>query len=105
MNISGKAKVFLNEKDGHHWYQTSISKKLEDGTYDHYKILVSYKQGQEPGTTADIIIKDGFLTTYKNKNGQNSLVIKVLDYELDNTKEPLNYADGSSRTDMQELPF
>jgi len=104
MNITGKAKVFLNEKDGNHWYSTSVSKKLENGAYDHFTLLVSYKQGQEPGQTADINIKDAFLTMYKNKQGENKLVVKILDYELNNTKEPLNYADGSSRIDT-ELPF
>lgn len=78
MQVSGKTRIFKNEFGGNTFYKTSISRKLEDGTYENMTVNVQFRKGEE--TEGEIEIKDGFLTFYKDKNSMPKLKVVILDY-------------------------
>ena len=92
MKVVGKTKIFKNEYNGNIYYNTSISNKKEDGTYENMSIAVQFKKGQE--TEGDIEITNSFLTFYKDKNGMPKLKLVILEY-----------AGEDYTTVEEELPF
>ena len=99
VRASGRTKVFRNSRTGRDGstfftYNASLSKKNQDGTYDHANLEVRFRRGMEPtafvytgnGESIDIDIKDGFLTfrKYQTQDGQSrsALYIMVMDYEV-----------------------
>ena len=81
MQVSGKTRIFKNEYNGNTFYNTSISRKLEDGTYKNMSVSVQFRKGEE--TEGEIEIKDGFLTFYEDKNGMSKVKVVVLEYAQD----------------------
>ena len=98
VRATGKTKVFRNSRQGRDGstfftYNASLSKKNQDGSYDHANLEVRFRRGMEPtafvytgnGESIDIDIKDGFLTfrKYQTQDGQSrsALYIMVMDYE------------------------
>jgi hypothetical protein len=66
MQVIGKTRIFKDEYGGNTFYNTSVSRKLEDGTYKNMRVSVQFKKGQE--TAGDIEITNGFLSNYEDKN-------------------------------------
>lgn len=78
MNVTGKTKIFKNDRG----YSTSIGTKKEDGTYDNMYLGVTFKKGLgevENGT--EINITDGFLTFWKDKNGLAHPKVVIMGYQ------------------------
>lgn len=79
MDIRGKTRIFKNEKDGKVYYSTSLSNKLENGTYDNETLLVQFIKGTEP-TDGIVTIKDGFITFYRKTDGSAKFKFMVKTY-------------------------
>ena len=77
IDITGKAKVFRNERTGRNGqqyinYATSLARKNQDGEWEHASIEVRFRNGDAPiypqgVQSLDIDIRDGFLTFRKYK--------------------------------------
>lgn len=114
MRINGETMIFKNE----YGYSTTISNKKQDGTYENMTIPVQFKkddvEAQNIPTKTKINIKNGFLTFYVGKVG-NEEVKKVkaviLDYEIIEKKEEDSYQDpfidafNTTESDPDDLPF
>lgn len=74
---------------------STLAKNGDDKMY----ISVQFKKGTEPTTdTTDIIIKDGFFSTFKNKNGFTFPKLVILSYsKIENNEK--------SDLDENSLPF
>jgi hypothetical protein len=79
MNISGKTRIFKNEKG----LYTTISNKKDDGTYENMYISVNFKKGIELENNTEINITKAFLSFYKTKDGLPKLKIVVMEYTTD----------------------
>ena len=96
MRISGETMIFKNEKG---MYNTTISNKKEDGTYENMRISVNFRKGIEIEDKTKINIKDGFLSFWKNKDGLPQIKLVIMDFEEVNT-------DGFQiSNDESDLPF
>lgn len=135
VRATGKTKVFRNSRQGRDGstfftYNASLSKKNQDGSYDHANLEVRFRRGMEPtafvytgnGESIDIDIKDGFLTfrKYQTQDGQSrsALYIMVMDYEVlgqqagyeTQYRQPQQRNDpgvpaGFESIDDQDIPF
>ena len=96
MRITGETMIFKNEKG---MYNTTISNKKEDGTYENMRISVNFRKGVEIEDKTKINIKDGFLSFWKNKDGLPQVKLVIMDFEEVNT-------DGFQiSNDESDLPF
>ena len=96
MRITGETMIFKNEKG---MYNTTISNKKEDGTYENMRISVNFRKGIEIEDKTKINIKDGFLSFWKNKDGLPQVKLVIMDFEEVNT-------DGFQiSNDESDLPF
>jgi hypothetical protein len=62
-----KVKVFKNDYGK---YKIGISNKAMDGTYDNAYFSVQFRKDVELDNQTDIIIKDSWLTFYRNKENE-----------------------------------
>lgn len=103
MKVTGLTTLFVEEKSGSKFFSTTISRKVEDGTYNNCSLDVRFSKEKFPKESLDkldpkfaykINILDGFLSvrTYKNKEGKEVRVIylQVEDGELKDKKEISN---------------
>lgn len=91
--LKGKCRVFCNEftykKDGKKksskMYSSSISRKNEDDEYENFYFNLAFKKDEEPdvedGENVIIMINDGFLSNFTNKDGSVKLKLVVTDWE------------------------
>jgi hypothetical protein len=98
--ITGKAYIYTKEIEKANGdkaviYSTALSKKQMDGTYDRGYIGVQFKKGVEVPNKAEIDIKNGWLSFYKNKDNQTIPIIFISEYELVQQEE----------VDESNLPF
>lgn len=99
MNISGKTRIFKNDKG---YYNTSISNKKQDGTYENMYITVQLPKNTELENRTEIEITKGFLTFYKNQNGLAIPKIVIQEFEQEgNTNNTTNEFIGNNG----DLPF
>jgi len=96
MRITGETIIFKNEKG---MYNTTISNKREDGTYENMRISVNFKKGIEVENKTKINIKDGFLSFWKNKDGLPQVKLVIMDFEEVNTE------GFQVSNDESDLPF
>jgi len=82
MNINGKTRIFKNEKDGNVYYTTTLSNKLENGTYDNATVKVQFMKDIEPAE-GNINILDGFITFYRKKDNTLKLKYVIKKYKED----------------------
>ena len=100
MNISGKTKVFKNERNGKDVFSTSISNKKEDGTYDNMYVNVQFPKESQPADSCDVDIKKGFLSFYRDKDNNTHLKFVVLEYSV------LEQTEAEFQVSTEdELPF
>lgn len=85
MNISGKIRVFKNNVNGVDLYSTSIVNKNKDGEYERMFISVQLPKGTDLQNGTEIIIIQGFLTFYNDRNNMQKLkaVIQCFKEEKD----------------------
>lgn len=69
MNIQGKAVVFKTEYNGKTFYETSISNKKEDGSYDNWYVSCQLPKGTDIESKTKIEVTKGFISFYRNKQG------------------------------------
>ena len=66
-------------------YSSSISRKNEDDEYENFYFNLAFKKDEEPdvedGENVIIMINDGFLSNYTNKDGNVKLKLVVTDWE------------------------
>ena len=96
MKVTGETIIFKNDKG----YSTSISNKKEDGTYDNMFISVNFQKGIEVANKTKINILDGFMSFYKNKNGQAVPKLVVMSFETENQEN-----NSFEINDPSDLPF
>lgn len=97
MKISGETMIFKNDKG---YYETSISNKKEDGTYENMYVSVNFKKGIEVENKTKINILDGFLSFYKNKEGLPKIKLVILDF-ISVGQE----IESDTLLDSSDLPF
>lgn len=98
-NISGRMRIFKNEKDGKVSYTTTLGVKKEDGSYDNAYVTVGF--GRDIDTTKigdEVNIKKGFLTFWRSST--NNIYFKVVIMELEDGD-----TDFITVNDDGELPF
>lgn len=99
LKVTGSIMVFKNEKGN---YNTTVSNKLPDGTYQNAPIMLQFRKGVELENKTRIDIKDSFLTFFKTQEGNNVYKLVVLDFEQEgDAKEP----ETSYATSPDDLPF
>lgn len=97
MKISGETMIFKNDKG---YYETSISNKKEDGTYENMYVSVNFKKGIEIENKTKINILDGFISFYKNKEGLPKIKLVILDFI--NVGQEI---ESDIMIDRSDLPF
>lgn len=98
-NISGKMRVFKNERDGKVSYSTTLGVKKEDGSYDNAYITLGF--GRDVDTTKigdEIVIKRGFMTFYRGN--EDRIYFKIVVMEIDGED-----ADFIAVNEDGSLPF
>ena len=108
MNITGKVRVFRDDKMCFPRYSIGVSKKNQDGTYTNGYFEAKFRKGIELANGTDIEIKDGFLTlrTYE-KDGRTRKVyfIMVMDYTtLESKSEPHRGTSDTQVTGFEAIP-
>lgn len=101
MNISGQTIIFKNE----YGYSTSISKKNENGTYEHMSVAIQLPKGTELENKTKINITNGFLTFYKTKGGLPKPKIVVMQFESEYKEQAEDITDDIMSFDGSDLPF
>jgi len=94
-NITGETMIFRDDKGKFPRYQTSIGKKLPDGTYDNAYIELKFKKGVELENKTKINITNGFLTFYQYTPKDSKYKVTVwqlfvLDFDTDSQERPQN---------------
>ena len=84
LQIAGTTRIFSKEVNGRTLYSTSISSKKQDGTYDRMYISVQLPRDMAVQNNTDIMILEGFISFYKNKNGLALPKLVVMKYQVDN---------------------
>ena len=110
MNINGKCRVFRKDFDTRIAYTTGISNKKDDGTYDSMYVSLQLPKGTDILNNTEIDIKQGFISNYKDKDGNYRIKLVVMSFEvLSNTQDTIidDGYDASfiSVEDMDDLPF
>ena len=93
MKISGETMIFKNDKG---YYETSISNKKEDGTYENMYVSVNFKKGLEVENKTKINILDGFISFFKTKEGLPKIKLVILSFEK---------VESDMLLDNSDLPF
>ena len=104
INVTGKnVTIFRHDKGMNSTYSTGISFKKMDGSYENAYVLVQFKKGVELESQTKIDITNGFLSFFKNQEGNPVFKIVVLEFtQHGDAKEPepeVGYADNN------DLPF
>ena len=112
-NFKGKIRLFKNEfEDGKKTFSTSISNKLEDGSYENMYLPVGFKKSLDVSSLGDEIVGEGFITfyktTYKDENGEEKevkrpklMVMEIIDAGA--VKE--DFISIGDTDDLDDLPF
>lgn len=84
MNISNQYAITIFRKDyeGRTFYQTGLSKKKQDGSYENGYIPVQFKKGVELDNQTKIYIKNAWLTFYKTKDNKTVHYIFINEFNL-----------------------
>jgi hypothetical protein len=104
MNISGKTRIFKNEKG----LYTTISNKKDDGTYENMYISVNFKKGIELENNTEINITKAFLSFYKTKDGLPKMKFVVMEFEIEDNyiaEEREAIQNENSYNFSDDLPF
>lgn len=87
LQIAGTTRIFTKEVNGKTLYSTSISSKKQDGTYDRMYISVQLPRDRAVQNNTDIMILEGFMSFYKNKDGLALPKLVVMKYQVDNKEK------------------
>lgn len=88
INIYGEQKIFVNKENDIKLYSTQITNKTLDGEYINLYAMVKFPKITEELQDKDtIIIKKGFLSNYKTKDGQIKISFIVQEFEKINNKK------------------
>ena len=100
--------IFRKEKDGKVFYSIGLSLKDANGNYQNGYMKVSFKKDVNVADRTKIIIKNGFVSFYKTKNGDTVNYLFITDYEIPeelkatNTTETKNVIEESNEPDPYE---
>jgi len=94
--------VFRKDFDGRATYSTTISKKLQDGTWENAYIGVQFKKDVVLQDKTKMNITNGWLTHYMNKDKKPVYYIFAMDFEL--TEAP-QVVEGFAEIDDSECQF
>lgn len=75
-------RIWTSAKDDKIIYKTSISRKLQDGKYENWYIIVQLPKDRVVSNGQDIFVKNGFWTYWKNSNGFASPKIVITDFDI-----------------------
>lgn len=94
MNITNDREVmiFRREYNDKTFYSVGISKKLQDGTYENGSIGCQFKKGVEIQDKSKIMIKQAWLSFYKDKDKKCVPYIFINEYKIT--------AETNERTDL-----
>lgn len=87
LQIAGTTRIFAKEVNGKTLYSTSISSKKKDGSYDRMYITVQLPKDITVQNNTDIMILEGFMSFYKNKDGLALPKLVVMKYEIENKEQ------------------
>ncbi|MCQ2087666.1 MAG: hypothetical protein MJZ37_06330 [Bacilli bacterium] len=113
MNITGKAKVWVSERQGSTGtfksYSVGVSKKKEDGSYVNGYMPARFKKGVELENGTNIDIKNGFVTleVYNNKESKEVKTPSLMIIEFETEGTPVNVEPNwdSFNVGGDDLPF
>ena len=74
-------KIWRNGYNGKMYYTTSIANKKEDGKYDNYYIDVQIPKDAVVDNGENVLVKRGFISFYRDKNGLAKLKVVILELE------------------------
>lgn len=104
-------RVWRDDRYGFPKYSVSISKKLEDGQYDHAYIDVCFHKGVELENKTDIQIIEAFPTFNVGKDGKKYISWFIKDYERMDGAPKVNNTKGFEGVNFpvdleeDEVPF
>lgn len=109
INLTGELTIYAKVKEkrsGGTWtsYSTKISSKDNDGTWQSAFITVGFKKGVEVANKAKINVKNAFLSV-ESYNGNNSLKLVVLDFDVVSGGEGNSGAAAINMPIEEESPF
>lgn len=97
-NISGKMRIFKNERDGRVSYSTTLGVKKEDGSYDNAYITVGFGKNIDTSKIGnEIEIKKAFMSFYRGKDDKVFFKIVVMELVDENSFIAVE--------EMGDLPF
>ena len=101
MNITNNREVmiFRNDYQDRAIYNVGLSKKLQDGNYENGTILCQFKKDVSLPNQTKIMIKNAWLTFYKNKD--NHTVPYMFINEFTTTAETNERTDLGKAIDKQ----
>lgn len=110
MNINGKCRVFRKDFDTRIAYTTGISNKKDDGTYDSMYVNLQLPKGTDILNNTEIDVKHGFLSNYKDKDGNYRIKLVVMSFDVLSQVKDDPIDDGVDASfisveDMDDLPF
>ena len=102
--FSGDTMIFRKDFDDRAVYSTTMSKKLQDGTYENAYIDVKFKKGVDIANKTKININNAWLTFYLNKDKKPVWQLFISDFgEIVGIPEGFAVCEDSD-TDS-EIPF
>lgn len=83
MEIRGKCVVKVVERKGKRWYSTNISHRNMQGDWENTSVYMQFAggQGEELKNKAEIEVTKGFISMYKDGNGEGKLKFIIQEYK------------------------
>lgn len=79
--------IFRKDNEFGTFYQIGLSKKDRNGNYINGYMNVKFKKGVSVPNMTKIVIKNGFIDFYLNKENKTIPYVMVLDFEVETEKK------------------
>lgn len=93
--------IYRNEFENRIAYSTRINRKMKNGSYDSAFIPVQFKQNEDIKDRTKLVIKEGWITFFKTKEGKTIFYIFINKYNIVEDKEKEDY--GNIKTETSAL--
>lgn len=90
--------IYRNEFENRIAYSTRINKKLKDGSYESAFIPVQFKKDEDIKDRTKLIIKEGWITFFKTKEGKTIFYIFINKYNVVESEETEDYENIKTET-------
>lgn len=102
LHVQGEALIYRNDKFGYPSYSLKLSNNIQ-GRWESMYLNVGFPRGVEVPNRTNIIIKDSFLTFFKNKMGASFCKLQIVSFDISN--EQLGEIDIPSNDILDENEF